>query len=328
MKKIICLALSLLMVLGTIALTGCSKTEENLKMGFAVTADITEATNASEDGDGKATVELNVAVVTVDKDGKIVDFAMDTAQNKVSYTAEGKGNTTASFKTKYELGDEYNMRPASPIGKEWNEQADAFVALVKGKTLAEVKALVAEGGTKGTDAVINAGCTMNIDGFVKAIEKAYNNAKDSKATASSTLKLGTYSSQSITDATEDKTGNNQVDTTFFAAAVDADGKIVAVAGDCIQVKFTFDEKGASTVDKTKAILTKYELDDNYNMRPASPIQKEWDEQADAFLAACLGKTLAEVEAFMASDLYGTDDIKNAGCTMKIEGFVYAAAKLK
>ncbi len=328
MKKFICLALSLIMVLGTLALVGCNKTEEKLKMGFGVSAVISEASDATEDKDGKGTVDIDAAVVTVDKDGKIVDCVMDTAQNKITYKADGKAVAVESFKTKYELGDAYNMRPASPIGKEWNEQADAFVALVKGKTLSEVKAMVAE-DNKGTDAVISAGCTMNIDGFVKAIEKAYNNAKDSDATASSTLKLGTYSQHAtVSDATEDKDGKSQIDTTFFAAAIDASGKIVAVAGDCIQIKFAFDTKGVSKTDKTAVLQTKFELDDKYNMRPASPIGKEWDEQANAFLAACIGKTVAEVEAFMGADLYPTADIKNAGCTMKVDGFVKAAAKIK
>jgi hypothetical protein len=39
------------------------------------------------------------------------------------------------------LGDGYGMRSASKIGKEWNEQANAFAAYVIGKTVDEVKAL-------------------------------------------------------------------------------------------------------------------------------------------------------------------------------------------
>ncbi len=327
MKKIICIALSLVMLIGALTLVGCTKEEEKLKMGFGVYAVISKASSAEEDMNGQGTVDITAAAVTVDKDGKIVDCVLDVAQNKVAYTSEGKAIVSDTFKTKYELGDAYNMRPASPIGKEWDEQTDAFLALVKGKTLAQVKAMVAE-GNKGTDDVIAAGCTMNINEFVFAIEKAFNNAKDSNVTASDSLKLGTYTSQTNNDASEDVIGKIQTDTTFFAAAVDADGKIVAALGDCIQVKFTFDDKGISSTDTAAALKTKYELDDAYNMRPASPIGKEWDEQANVFLEKCVGKTIGEVEAFMASDLYPTADIKDAGCTMKVDGFVKAAAKLK
>ncbi len=327
MKKLMCLALSFLMLAGLLSLASCGK-EETLKMGFGVYAEISAAGDATDDKDGQGTVDINAALLTVDADGKIVDFVMDTAQNKVKYTAGGKAVAIDSFKTKYELDDAYNMRPASPIGKEWDEQADAFTALVKGKTLAEVKAMIAADGTKGTQDVIDAGCTMNIDGFVKAIEKAYNNAVATNVTASHTLKLGTHTDLDASDATEDKPGKAQTDTTFFAAALDADGKIVASTVDCIQVKFSFDTKGASTTDTTKLLQTKFELDDAYNMRPASPIGKEWDEQARVFIDACTGKTIAEVVAFMTADEYPTEEIKTAGCTMKVNGFTKAAAKIK
>ena len=55
--------------------------------------------------------------------------------------------------------------------------------------------------------------------------------------------------------------------------------------------------------------------------------KEWFEQADAFAALCVGKTATEIAALAAADNYGTDDVKNAGCTILVNGFVKAAAKI-
>ena len=63
----------------------------------------------------------------------------------MKYTADGKAVANDSFKTKYELGKDYNMVTYGGATKDWYEQADAFMALVAGKTLDEVKALVAEG---------------------------------------------------------------------------------------------------------------------------------------------------------------------------------------
>ena len=189
-----------------------------------------------------------------------------------------------------------------------------------------IKALVAE-GNKGNDEVINAGCTIMINEFVLAIEKACNNAVDSAATADTKLKLGMYTEQTCTDATEDKAGQNKVETTVFAAAVDADGKVVVASSDCAQIVFGFDIAGASTYDLTKAVATKKEQGDNYNMVAWGGAAKEWYAQAAAFDAACVGKTASEIAGLMGSDNYGNADLKAAGCTILVNGFVKAAQKI-
>ena len=187
-------------------------------------------------------------------------------------------------------------------------------------------ALVAEGG-KGTSDVIGAGCTIAVSEFVYAIEKAVNNATVTGAKASSTLKLGVATEQSMKDANGDADGYNQIETTVFAAATDADGKIVAATNECVQVKFTFDATGASKYDLTKKISGKRELGDGYNMKLYGGAAKEWYEQADAFAAACIGKKASEITAFLGTDGKGTADIQSAGCTVLVSGFVKAASKL-
>ena len=325
MKKFICILLCVLMCAATVALVACDKKEETLKfgMGVHISASATDAT-ADKEGQGKATI--NVAVITVDAEGKVVACQIDTADNTVKYTAEGKAVANDGFKTKYELGNDYNMVTYGGAAKEWFEQADAFETVVVGKTLDEIKALVAEGG-KGTDAVISAGCTITVTEFVGAIEKAFANLADSNATASSTLKLGMNTAQSTKDATADANGQNQVETTIVAAAIDAEGKVLVAASDCVQVKFTFDAAGVSTYDATKAAQSKRELGANYGMVAYGNAAKEWFEQADAFNALCAGKTVAEIVALCGADNYGTDEVKTAGCTILVDGFTKAADKL-
>ena len=211
--------------------------------------------------------------------------------------------------------------------KEWFEQADAFEALVVGKTLSEIKALVAE-GNKGNSDVVSAGCTIMIHEFVFAIEKAFNNAAASNVTAKHTLKLGLHTEQTCQDADGDKNGSNQIETTIVAAAVDADGKVVAAASDCVQVKFTFDATGASKYDLTKKVSSKREAGANYGMVNYGGAAKEWFEQADAFNAACVGKTASEIAAMMGADNYGNTELQSAGCTILVNGFVKAVSKLK
>lgn len=331
MKKTLCVILSALMALSLLAFVGCNdngnKNEQTLKFGLGVYTDVTAASGAEGDKNGQGKVAITAAAVTVDADGKIVACTLDTADNTVAYTGEGKAVANESFKTKYEMGKDYNMVAYGNAAKEWFEQADAFEALVVGKTLAEVKALVAE-GNKGTGEVVSAGCTIMIHEFVFAIEKAYNNAADSNVTAAHSLKLGVHTEQSCKDAEGDAAGYNQVETTFFAAAVGADGKVVAASSDCVQVKFTFDSTGASTYDLTKKVSSKKEQGDNYGMKLYGGAAKEWYEQAAAFDTACVGKTASEISAMIGSDNYGNADLKGVGCTVLVNGFVKAASKMK
>ena len=325
MNKILSALLAVAMIFSAVALSACGS-ETTLKFGLGVYTNVSAASDATEDKDGEGKVAITVAAVTVDAAGKIVACDIDTIENTVKYTTEGKALANDSFQSKYEKKEAYGMKKYSAVGLEWYEQADAFEKVVCGKTLTEVKALIAEGG-KGTDEVMTAGCTITISDFVYAVEKAYNNAADSKATAKSTLKVAVYNEQSLTDATEEKAGKNQVDTTVFAAALDANGKVIAASTDCVQVKFTFDATGASTVDLTKSILTKKELGLNYNMKNSSPVGLEWYEQAANFEALTLGKTVAEIVGLMVDGGMGTDEVKAAGCAIKITGFVKAAEKL-
>ena len=326
MRKILCALLTALLLLSAMTLVSCDKEPETLKFGLGVYTNVSKADSATEDADGQGKVAITAAAVTVDAEGKIVSCVLDTADITVKYTADGKAVANDSFKTKYELGKDYNMVTYGGAAKEWFEQADAFMALVKGKTLAEVKALVAE-GNKGNDEVMNAGCTIMINEFVLAIEKAVGNAVDSAATAEHTLKLGMYTEQTCKDASEDAAGQNKVETTMFAAAVDSDGKVVVASSDCAQIVFGFDAAGASTYDLTKAAQTKKEQGDNYGMVAYAGAAKEWYAQAAAFDAACVGKTASEIAGLMGSDNYGNADLKAAGCTILVNGFVKAAAKI-
>lgn len=323
MKRILSFALCFTLILSAFALVSCGK--KTLKLGLGVTTSAS-ATDATEDKNGAGQVTTTAAAVLVDDEGKIVKAFIDCSDNKAEYTAEGKAITAESFKTKYEMGNDYNMKAYGGATKEWFEQADAFCALIVGKTADEVKALVAE-NAKGTDEVVNAGCTIYVSDFAVAVEKAINNAVASEATEKDKIKLGVSTNQSVSDATADKAGSNQLETTFFAAAVNADGKIVAATSDCVQVKFTFDDKGASTFSATKNVASKKEAGDNYNMKAYGGAAKEWYEQAAAFDAACLGKTAAEIKNLMGSDNKGGADLQTAGCTILVDGFVKAASKI-
>ncbi|MBR2952153.1 MAG: hypothetical protein IKC43_04170 [Clostridia bacterium] len=323
MKRFIALSLCLLMLLGAV-LVGCAKEEAKVKFGLGVYASAPTASDATADKNGAGKIDVTFAALTVDKDGKIAAVELDTASNEIAYTADGKAVAKTEFKTKYELGNDYNMVAYGGAKKEWFEQVDAFEKLIVGKTLAEVKALVAE-KNKGNEEVVNAGCTVMINEFVGAIEKAFA-AATVEIAADAALKLNIATEQTCTDATEEKAGSNKVASYVFAAATDKDGRVVAASSDCVEVEFTFDASGASTLDTTKAVISKKAAGDNYGMVAYGGAKKEWYAQAAAFDAACIGKTTAEIATLQAADGKGIDTLQAAGCTIYVTGFVKAATK--
>jgi hypothetical protein len=141
-----------------------------------------------------------------------------------------------------------------------------------------------------------------------------------------TVKFGAglyVSTPTVADATEDVEGSGKVDVTVAAVTVTADGKIAACDVDTTSntVKFTADGKALAGEFKTK-----YEQGTNYGMVMYGASDKEWFEQAAAFDAACIGKTKSEIASLEGADGYGVDDLKAAGCTVAVSGFVKAATK--
>ena len=339
MKKFLSIAIAIVLVAGVLFLVGCDKgpeeskndTPTNLKFGMGVVAAYGEAKDASDEGNGEGEVIVNVAAVLVDADGKIVKCVLDCADNKAQFTAEGTAVEAGEFKTKYELGDDYNMVAYGGSISEWYAQADAFAKLVEGKTIDEVKALVAEDG-KGTADVVNAGCTIAVADFVKSVEAAVANVAESNATADSTLKLGIVTSQSSKDATDEANGEIELATTVVATALDAEGKVIVAATDVAAGALAFDTKGVSATDTTAAIATKKSQGADYGMSAYGQdlnndgVVKEWFEQGAAFDAALAGKNATEIGALAVETGYGAADLQTAGCTIHVGDMVKAAVK--
>lgn len=324
MKKFLSLIFAIFMIFSVVSLAGCGKAEA-LKLGFGVTSQLSEVKNADGDNNGSAEAVTTVAAVLLDKDGKIVKCAIDTADNTMNFAADGKAVAATEFATKGEKGKDYGMAAKSSLNKEWFEQKDAFISVIIGKTIDEVKALEKDG--KGTDEVVNAGCTIKVSEFIPAIEKAVKNAVDSAATADDTLKVGVVTSQSdAKDATAEAKGVNELMTTVVAVALNAKNEITAAKTDAVTTKVEFDTKGASETAFGTAIITKREAGDNYGMIVKSSVKKEWYAQADAFDTQIVGKTADGISALADNTGKAGDDLVTAGCTINVADMVKAAVK--
>lgn len=330
MKKILSVVLAIAMLFAVVALAGCSKepaqennTDTALKFGLGVVANYGEAKGT--------TGEFLATAVAVLLDGdKIAAIDLDTMQIKPTWTEDGKKNAVEDLRTKYDLGKDYGMggnpyaQDLNDDGKvlEWNEQADAFMNTAKGKTLAEVKAFVAENGTTSGE-LATAGCTVNVADLVKALEKAVASAADSNAKADNKLKIALVTSDhGSKDATDEADGVQAYDVTISAVVTDKDGKVVVAKTDCVQSKMTFNTKGEATYDAKAEVKTKLELGKDYGMSASGKV--EWNEQAAAFDKTLVGKTAADFAAFVGDDGYATGDVATAGCTVLVGDMVKAA----
>lgn len=297
--------------------------EGAVKTGLAVVSSIEKSKDAGEK-DGAAQTDSVIVAVTVDKDGKIVQTIIDTAQTQIGFSKEGKilPDLNTVFKSKQELKEEYGMGKASTIDKEWYEQANALAEYVKGKTVEEVKGIAVDESGVTTEADLISSVTIKINPYKEAIEKAVANAHNLGADASDKLGLGVVTTISKSkDATADAAGLAQAYTTYTAATFDADGKVSSAIIDASQSNVNFDATGKITSDLTVAPITKVELGEGYGMKKASAIGKEWYEQADAFAAYAVGKTIEEIKGIAVDETgHATEEDLVSSVTVGIEDF--------
>ena len=171
------------------------KTAETFTLGVAAATTAAESVAATAEADGTVKMYTDFAA-TVIAGGKILAALNDAIQPNIAVNTLGE-IVAAEFKgTKRELKDAYGMAPAINYGMDWNgdgvvkewfEQSAEFSKFVVGKTAEEVaalatKAAAAEGAGAGyqisaDDALLTAGCTIQITAIKTVVAQAATNAR-------------------------------------------------------------------------------------------------------------------------------------------------------
>lgn len=280
---------------------------------------LTEATD--QDRTGK--INTIAAAVLLDGEGKIVDVRLDELEANLS--ADGKGVVTmpTDYRTKRQRSSDYPLAEVSSLKKGWAEQADAFADYLKGMTPEQVEKLETDKDGKPKDADLLSGCTIAVDRYRDAIEKACADAAALGAAKGDALTLGVEASNgsSSLTATDDQDVNAQLDVTAVALTRDADGHVTSAVGDMTEPALTVSADGGVSAPKT--VRSKREQGDEYGMRQASKLGKEWYEHSEGFCDYLKGKTAAEIAAIPTD---GSDADLAALCTISVDDLQKAAGK--
>lgn len=291
-------------------------------------------------------LDLTAAFAAFDSKGKIVDARIDVVQVKVATDAESLLGTDpagvkltntnvvdGSVTTKLELGKNYNMVTFGNAIAEVDAQIEAFADWTVGKTVEEVKSLVAaeHGYGVAPHADLATSVTIVCHNFVSALESAYANRTEKAYKVSENAKAGI----AMVSGLAYNYNKPQTDISVDVAGVLVDeGKVVAAEIDAIVYPLSVSKElatlGKISVNTSQKyfqngkLTSKNTLGDAYAMAERNEGQTgctlEWYEQAAVIEAASLNKTSAEI----AKLVKGEGELATA--TITLNNYVAALAK--
>ncbi|NLH92575.1 MAG: lipoprotein [Atopobium sp.] len=305
----------------TAAATAAAESTGSLKVGIGST---TSFSTADADGEDDGSIQVNTTYAGVALDGDVIKYVyFDIAQNKGTFNATGEitSDAAAATLTKKEKGDDYGMKKASAIGKEWYEQAEALEKWAVGKTVNEFVNMAVtdnDGEKLADDADLKTSCTIGVDSFLAAFQVAADNA--SPVTGAAKIGTGSKTTMKYTAADGEDDGSVQSNVTYAIVALDADGKVVYTQDDVAQESAKFTSAGVIDGDAAET-PTKMAKGDDYGMAKVSQVG-EWYQQNEAFETWTVGKTSDEISgmAVVTNDegKTVTDDADlKTGCTIGI-----------
>lgn len=148
MKKLTALAVAAVL---SLSMVSCSSNPDNntnpddidsvsYKVGIGSYTTTGKSTSSYEGENGRGVVCTTYATVIFDSNDIIQKVYIDQVESKVYFDADGQiaENTVNEVRSKRELGDEYGMKEASPIGKEWYEQVNYLESWLVGRNVNDI----------------------------------------------------------------------------------------------------------------------------------------------------------------------------------------------
>ncbi|MBR5305374.1 MAG: hypothetical protein IKU47_00440 [Oscillospiraceae bacterium] len=161
MKKFLALAAALAL---SFSVTACSVDNDNnaadtidrttYKVGVGSYTTTEDSSSSVEDSSGKGVVSTTYATVIFDENDIIRKIYIDEVESKIYFDSKGhldESKNNKVVRSKRELGDEYGMKAASNIGKEWYEQINSLEDYLVGKNIRNISDFVMNNGDYGTE---------------------------------------------------------------------------------------------------------------------------------------------------------------------------------
>ena len=150
-------------------------TAYRIGIGSYTTTDSSYSSVEGENGTG--VVSTTYATVVFDSNDIIKKVYIDQVESKVYFDAKGQivtNGADTNIRTKRELGDEYGMKNASPIGKEWYEQINGIESWLVGKNIKNIANGVMNNNMYGNGASSDS-VTDGVSGVVDGIADGAEN---------------------------------------------------------------------------------------------------------------------------------------------------------
>ncbi|HBN84813.1 MAG TPA: hypothetical protein DDZ89_13325 [Clostridiales bacterium] len=181
MKKTIAMIVTVILLAAL--LVGCGSGGA-VKTGLGHVVSIGSSKDATADANGAAQVDVTMAAVTIDSEGRIQKVTIDVIQGKVEVDKEGKIVTDKSteIKSKVEIGSDYGLIKQSKIGRNWDEQIVELEKWMIGKTIEEIQAIKLKKVDDNHPSVpdepdLTSKVTITVQDYIAAVAEAVKNAK-------------------------------------------------------------------------------------------------------------------------------------------------------
>ncbi|MBE6887496.1 MAG: hypothetical protein E7484_03640 [Ruminococcaceae bacterium] len=222
MKKFIAILTAVML---SVSMTACSSNTDNntnpdgiesaayrAGIGSYTTTDSSYSSIEGENGTG--VVSTTYATVIFDSNDIIKKVYLDQVETKIYFDSMGQivtNGTSTDIRTKRELGDEYGMKSASPIGKEWYEQVNSIESWLVGKNIKDIANGVMSNNLYGNGG--NSDSVMNgVDGAAGDIARGVENLADDVTSGAESIVSDV--TDSMADNTDGTIGSDATDSNY------------------------------------------------------------------------------------------------------------------
>ncbi len=282
-----------------------------LKLGLSTVSTVSKSQNATPDFPGVARTDITMAAVTVDEDGIIHQCILDGITAVIPFDATGalQAPEDLCFHSKNELGDTYGMHKASPMGKEWDQQAASFAAYAVGKRAEELQA-----------GDVAASVTVDTDCFLQAICAAVQEAESLGAQEGDHLALASDACMDDSRSADSDAGKNgSACCSAMMGAITFRGEnITACRFDSVETTLHFTPEGIVSSNISLPQLSKDTLADAYGIRRYGAEGKRRYQELNTFAAATIGLTPQQVSRLPQSQTLPPADNSDVIATGRLQ----------